>query len=220
MLYELRDLRRQYQGRVVLELPQLQVQEGAVYALLGPNGAGKTTLLSLLAFLDRPDAGVITFCGQTVRYEPEALLPLRRQVVLVDQYPLLFSGKVWRNVEYGLKVRGVGKSERRQQVTKMLDLVGMADFAEAEAPTLSGGETKRVAMAMALAVRPRVLLLDEPTAGVDAENQQKMLELLAHINQQQGTTIIFSTHYRRQSQRLAQHILALDFGRLVDPELF
>ena len=107
-----------------------------------------------------------------VCYTENDLLELRRQVVLVDQSPLLFTGSVAKNVEFGLRMRKIPAAERKKRVIEALELVGMAGFIEAEAHRLSGGETKRVALARALAVGPQVLLCDEPTANVDSENQR------------------------------------------------
>ena len=214
MLYELRDVVREHQGRKVLNLAHLLIEPGKIYALTGPNGAGKTTLLNLLAFLDQPTAGSIRFHDEPVSFAPGPLLALRRRVVLVDQYPILFTGPVWRTVEYGLKVRGLPRQQRAERVREVLDLVGMANFHGAEAEKLSGGETKRVAMATALAVRPEVLLCDEPSANVDEENQEIIIQILDRINRENGTSIIFSTHYLEQGRRLAHATLTLRHGRL------
>ncbi|MBI5556429.1 MAG: ATP-binding cassette domain-containing protein [Deltaproteobacteria bacterium] len=214
MLYELRDVIREHKGGKVLDLPHLEIEAGRIYALVGPNGAGKTTLLNILAFLDRPTAGEIYFQGAQINDSKQPLLSLRRRVVMVDQYPILFTGPVWKNVEFGLKVRGAARQERIDRVREVLALVGMAGFYDAEAERLSGGETKRVALAMALAVRPEVLLCDEPSANVDEENQEKIIQILDRMNREHNTSIIFSTHYLEQGRRLAHAGLVLKHGRL------
>ena len=133
---------------------------------------------------------------------------------MVDQSPLLFTGTVAGNVEFGLKMRKVPSAERRKRVIEALEQVGMEHFVRAEAHRLSGGETKRVALARALAIRPKVLLCDEPTANVDSENQKIILDILAGINRQEKTSIIFSTHYQSLEQQLAHFCLHLQQGRL------
>ncbi|MBV5306754.1 MAG: ATP-binding cassette domain-containing protein [Desulfobulbaceae bacterium] len=213
-LYELQGVTREFKGRKVLDLPHLAIESGKIYSLIGPNGAGKTRLLNILAFLDRPTSGEIDFCGEQVTYCKQGLLALRRRVVLVDQYPILFTGPVWKNVEFGLKVRGVARQARTDRVHEVLSLVGMEDFFKAEAEKLSGGETKRVALAMALAVRPEVLLCDEPCANVDEENQKIIIQILDRINREQSTSIVFSTHYLAQGRSLAHGELHLEHGRL------
>lgn len=216
MLYELNNIVRCFKGRNVLNIPELQIEPESIYTLIGPNGAGKTTLLNILAFLDEPTSGDLFFNNERVSYSAKKVLGFRRRVVLLDQYPILFTGPVWKNVEYGLKVRGVGKSERHKCVRDMLDLVGMTRFVEADAHKLSGGETKRVALARALALEPQVLLCDEPGANVDKENQEIILSILAEINKRSDTSIIFSTHYLSQGRRLADHTLMLEHGMLSD----
>ncbi len=216
MLYEATGLTRTFKGRTVLNLEHLAIESHAIYALIGPNGAGKTTLLNLLAFLDRPTTGTLQFRGLVVRYNRQQLLELRRRIVLVDQYPILFTSSVWKNVGFGLKVRGISKKLRAHRIEQALELVGMEQFRQADAHTLSGGETKRVALARALAIEPEVLLCDEPTANVDQENQEIILQILQRINREHRTSIILATHYLAQSRGLADHTLMLEYGTLSD----
>jgi tungstate transport system ATP-binding protein len=214
MLYKADVLTKVFKGHTVLNLEHLEIERHKIYALIGANGAGKTTLLNLLAFLARPTSGCLQFCGQDVIYRRQHLLDLRRRVVLVDQYPILFTGPVWKNVEFGLKVRGVSKKLRERRVEEVLELVGMQEFRLADAHKLSGGESKRVALARALVIDPEVLLCDEPTANVDEENQEIILGILERINAENRTSIIMATHYLAQSRRLAHHILMLEYGML------
>ncbi len=216
MLYDLTAVTRVHQGRTILDIPALTIAAGRIYSLIGPNGAGKTTLLNLLAFLDTPSSGTLSFRAVPVRFVERFLQPLRRQVVLVDQYPILFTGSVRRNLEFGLKVRNIERKRRRYLVEEALEMVGMGEFLDAEAHKLSGGETKRIALARALVVRPSVLLCDEPTANVDAENEEIILGILERANRDGRISIIFATHFLSQAQRLAHHTLILKDGRLSD----
>ena len=216
MLYKLENLRRVHGTRTVLDIGRLEIEPHKVYTLIGPNGAGKTSLLKILAFLDRPTSGSLEFLGRQTAMVEKDLYELRRQVVLLDQTPIMFTGSVRHNVEFGLKVRKVPHAERRQMIHDALDLVGMANFTDYNARGLSGGETKRVALARALVLRPDVLLCDEPTANVDNENQEIILNIIERINKDQRTSIIFSTHYLSQGQRLADHTLLLQQGVLSD----
>lgn len=216
MLYELEGIKRNFKGRTVLDIDRLGIKEGKIYSLIGPNGAGKTTLLNLLAFLDKQSEGVMRFKGALVGSSARQMVEMRRSAVLVDQYPILFTGPVWKNLEYGLKIRKVAKGERRERVREVLDLVGMQRFLDADAHKLSGGETKRLALARALAFRPEVLLCDEPGANVDKENQEIILSILDRINKSWGTSIIFSTHYLSQGRSLADETLMLEHGCLSD----
>ena len=214
MLYKLEGLQRVYGDRVVLDIDFLEIAPGVIYTLIGPNGAGKTSLLKILAFLDKPSSGDLSFSGHPVSFSEKNLHTLRRRVVMLDQTPILFTGTVWKNVEFGLKVRKVPAIERKRRVEKMLELVGMEKFREFDSRGLSGGEVKRVALARALVLRPDVLLCDEPTANVDGENQESILNTLEQINREEKRSIIFSTHYLSQGQRLADHTLLLQQGSL------
>lgn len=215
-LYSLSGLTKVYGSRCVVDIAQLELQQRKIYALLGPNGAGKTTLMNMLAFLDAPSSGQILFKGRPVQFSELELQPLRRQVVMVDQNPILFSTSVYKNIEFGLKIRGIGKPERTRLIDETLEMVGMRSFALAEAHRLSGGETQRVALARALALSPEVLLCDEPTANVDVQNQAIIIDLLQRINASKKITVIFTTHDRSQATMLAQDTLLLDDGGLID----
>ncbi|WP_457577166.1 energy-coupling factor ABC transporter ATP-binding protein [Desulfomarina sp.] len=212
MLYKLENLKKNFGSRTILDLDHLEIETGKIYTLIGPNGAGKTTLLKILAFLDKPSTGRMTFRGQPVKMSEQHLHSLRRQVVLLDQNPILFSGTVRKNVGFGLRIRKIEPRERERRVQEMLALVGMEEFIDYDSRGLSGGEVKRVALARALALSPGVLLCDEPTANVDAKNQEIILDTLERINRQKGRSIIFSTHYLSQGQRLAHHTLLLQNG--------
>ena len=154
MLYELRNLKKEFGSRTVLDIASLALEARKVYALIGPNGAGKTTLLNHLAFLEQPTSGVLRFRNEEIPVDDSHLVNLRRRVVMVDQSPILFSGTVWKNVEFGLRVRGVPKKERAVRIAAALERVGMFHFASTDAHGLSGGEVKRVALARALVLEP------------------------------------------------------------------
>ena len=215
MLYHLTGIRQRFNDRTVLLIDHLEIEAGRIHALLGPNGAGKTTLLRLLAFLDAPTDGLLQFSGRDVGYSRAELLHLRRQVVLVDQHPIMFTTTVAGNVEFGLKVRNIPKPARRRAIDEALETVGLFRYKQAPAKELSGGETQRLALARALALKPAVLLCDEPTASVDIENQAIIAALLQQINTDHGTTILFTTHDRVQAASLAQRTLILENGRPV-----
>ena len=216
MLYRLENIIRRHGDRTVLQIEKLDIEPEQIYTLIGPNGAGKTSLLQILAFLDQPSSGRIHFLDKEVIFDQTHLYGLRRQVVLLDQTPIMFTGSVRRNVEFGLRVRKVAGKLRRQRIEEALELVGMERFIDYDAQGLSGGETKRVALARALVLRPEVLLCDEPTANVDTENQEIILKIIEKINREYKASIIFSTHFLAQGQRLAHQTLLLQNGALSD----
>jgi tungstate transport system ATP-binding protein len=212
MLYELKNITRNYDGRKVLDL-SLSLEIGRVTGLIGPNGSGKTTLLEILAFLSSPTSGEIYYRGSRVDFAKTDLIRLRRAAVLVQQKPILFTTNVFNNVEFPLKIRDMKKNEREKTVNQLLAMVGMDQFSRAKAHRLSGGETQRVAIAQALACSPEVILMDEPTASVDAENQIIIERIIRDINRLKGISVIFTTHDRIQASRIADNILFIYEGR-------
>ena len=214
VLYELKNLIKTYDKRTVLNLERLSLEKNKVLGLLGPNGAGKTTLLEIMAFLIRPSAGSLWFKKEMVNFTNGNLMDLRRKVVLIQQQPLLFTTTVFKNVEYPLKIRKTLKAKRERIVKELLDLVGMGMFRHASAHKLSGGETHRVAIAQALACFPEVILMDEPTASVDVENQINIERIIKEINRKKGISVIFTTHDMIQASRLADETVFLFEGKV------
>lgn len=211
-ILEARGLVRSYAGRRVVDVEHLAVTEGQVVAILGPNGAGKSTLFRLLALLeDRDEGDVVHFGRVTSRRDTAA----RRKVAAVFQRPWLFRGKVGANVEYGLKVRRVPRAERKERVQRALELTGISHLAEAGVQTLSGGEAQRVALARALVVEPAILFLDEPTSNLDVGVRQSFREDLRAIVERLGTTVVLITHDRAEALSLAQHVVLMREGRIV-----
>lgn len=214
MIYSLARITKKFGERTVLNINALEIEEGNIYALMGPNGAGKTTLISILAFLEQPTAGSIYFRSKPVCFSESFLQPLRKQVVMVNQHPILFTTTVYKNMEFGLKIRKIQKKKRDHMIEETLDLVGMKHFLNADAHRLSGGETQRIVIARALVLSPQVLLCDEPLSSIDLENQAAVMNILRQINEQKNITILFTTHERTQAMSLAHHTLFLDNGLL------
>jgi tungstate transport system ATP-binding protein len=214
MLYELRRLKKAYNHRTVLDIEDLALEKGQVTGLLGPNGAGKTTLLKILTFILEPTSGEIRFKGKRVDFVGGKLIDLRRKVVLVQQQPILFTSTVANNVAFPLRIRKVEKTARERLVEELLELVGMLSFRDAMAHRLSGGETQRVAIARALACSPEVILMDEPTANVDVENQIVIERIIGEINQKREISVIFTTHNMIQASRLAEKTVFLFEGKV------
>jgi tungstate transport system ATP-binding protein len=213
-LYELNGIKRTVSGgRVILDIDRLALPDGMLTAIVGENGAGKSTLLKTLAFLEEPDRGEVCFRGKRVRARD--FFELRRSVTMVDQSPLLFHGSVFKNVAYGLKVRGVPRSEWGDRVEEALSLVDLAGLGRRTVKGLSGGETQRVAIARSLVFRPEVVLLDEPTAGVDAARVEMIETLIRDLNTRAETSIVFSTHNLAQAYRLTDHVIHISAGRTI-----
>jgi tungstate transport system ATP-binding protein len=210
--FRLDSVRQRYAGRTVLDLDLLEVRRGEILALVGPSGSGKSTLLRLLNFLERPTEGILHYEGRATDGE-RTPLELRRQVTTVFQQTVLQKASVRANVAYGLRLRGLAVDG---QVRTLLDTVGLGELAGAQARLLSGGEKQRVALARALIVRPRVLLLDEPTANLDPYNVGLIEQIVRAENREHGTTVVLVTHNVFQAHRLAHRTGLVLNGRLVE----
>ena len=217
-VYRLQGVVKAYAGQEVLRVSDLTIYRGKVLGIVGPNGAGKSTLLRLLGFLEPPDRGQLAFAplggGLTPLNGREVPLDWRRQVTLVFQRSVLLNRSVAANVAYGLQLRR--ERDTGERVREALAQVRLADLARASARTLSGGEAQRVALARALAVRPRVLLLDEPTANLDPYNIGLIEGIIRQLSDQHDTTIVLVTHNVFQARRLANRVAFMLQGRIVE----
>lgn len=202
-------------GLFTLNIDQLDFHSGRIYLLAGSNGAGKSTLLHLLGQLLVPDSGDIIVDGTAVQGGSDRQR-LRRQITLVEQAPFLFDGTVYDNLAFGLRLRNIRGDLQRRRIATALEAVGLRGFDHRRARALSGGETRRVALARAMVLQPKILLLDEPTAGLDRESLPLFENCLAALPGQ-GVTVIMSTHDPDQSGRLKGELLRLEAGRLTAP---
>ncbi len=213
-LYQIARLTKEYAGRRVLEVEQLEIRRGEILALVGPSGSGKSTLLRLLNFLEAPNSGEIEFAGERLASGQEIPLALRRRVTTVFQRPMLLNRSVWDNINFGLRLRGL--KETRQTVQEVLREVGLEQLGRQRARTLSGGEAQRVALARAMVLRPEVLLLDEPTANLDPYNVGLIEGIVKRLNKEQHTTLVLVTHNVFQAHRLADRVAFLLEGKIVE----
>ena len=196
----------------------LDVDEGETVALLGPSGAGKSTLLWLLAGLIRPTAGIVEVGGKRINsFSPREATELRRSLAgIVLQTPsrnLIPYETAAGNVQFSLAAGRVRGKARGQRVTQLLESVGLADLADRRAGRLSGGEQQRLALAVALANRPRLLLADEPTSQLDHVSAGVVLDLIRHANQEYGTTVVSVTHDEAVGTALGRTVTIRD-GRV------
>ena len=198
---------------------QLTLAPGEVLALLGPNGSGKSTVLDLLAGLATPDTGTVTLDGATLTAPGRLVAPENRAIGLLGQEPLLFPHLSARaNVAFALRVgeAGLNAAEARVQADRWLDRVGLAGLGNSLPGALSGGQQQRVALARALAAGPRVLLLDEPMAALDAETAPFIRQLIREQLAETGTSAIIVTHDIVDAVVLAHRVAVLHHGALID----
>lgn len=209
------DVCKRYPGKAAVDHISFEVPNGSFFALLGPSGCGKTTILRLIAGLERPDAGEIAIGAKLVAGHGRFIGPEHRGLGMVFQsYALWPHMTVAANVDFGLAGRGLNRTERRNRVHEALDLVGLSAEGSRRPHQLSGGQRQRVALARSLAVRPGIILLDEPLANLDAHLRQTMLAEFGRIHAQARTTFVFVTHDQNEAMALADQVAVMDRGRL------
>ncbi len=199
--------------RTVLHVSELDIHAGQILGIRGHNGSGKSTLLRIIALLEPPDAGTILFEGQPAEV---GNLNQRRQVTLLLQTPYLLSRSVASNVAYGLRVRGIRDAFTvRKEIESALLAVGLdpAVFWQRRRHELSGGESQRVALAARLALRPRVLLMDEPTASVDQQSAERIAVAARHAADE-GSAVVVVSHDQEWLAPLADRLITLREGKL------
>jgi len=205
------DLHRWY-GRVhALDGLTIDIAPGELVALLGPSGCGKTTALRALGGLDEVDGGRILVDGKDITHVPASK---RGMGIVFQAYSLFPNMTSIDNVGYGLRLRGVGKDERRRRAGAMLELVGLEKQAERYPYQMSGGQQQRVALARALAIEPKVLLLDEPLSALDAKVRRQLREEIRRIQIAVGTTTLFVTHDQEEALALGDRVGVMSAGRL------
>ena len=217
-IYSLRNVSHSYGAHPTLNIEALDVRRGSIVELRGPNGSGKSTLLKVLAFLE-PFSGELLFDGDAVRGKE---MELRQEATLLLQEPYLLRRSVYENVAYGLRLRKLPRGEIASRVVNSLERVGLEPSRFARRPwyRLSGGEAQRVALAARLALHPRVLLLDEPTASVDEASAAMILEVMCRVTRDAGTTVIVATHDADwmsgvSAFGMATQVVALRNGRIL-----
>jgi len=208
---ELQNLHRDFGTVKALDGIEIQLGEGEFLSLLGPSGCGKTTALRLVAGFDRPNEGRIVVDGKDVTN----VAPNKRDMGMVFQAYSLFPNMTARqNVEYGLRIRGRDKADRRKRVAELLELVGLGHAGDRYPHQLSGGMQQRVALARALAIEPRVLLLDEPLSALDAKVRVQLREEIRRIQLELGITTLYVTHDQEEALSVSDHVAVMYGGRI------
>jgi len=203
---------KSYNGNRVLKDCSFSFDRSGIYALMGPNGCGKSTFLRLCAMLEEPDGGEISYLSEGRPVKKDLLL--RRRTTLVLPGIGVFNTTVFRNVAYGLTIRGIRGKEREERVMKELQFVGLDEKRDQGALTLSSGETQRLGLARALVIEPEILFLDEPTASVDRKNTEIIEDIIMRMKKGGRSTVIITTHDRLQAERLADFLLVIKEGKI------
>ena len=211
MAIEARNVSKHFGDFKALDDVSVEVGSGSLTALLGPSGSGKSTLLRVVAGLEQPDAGEVYISGE----EATGVSPQKRGVGFVFQHYAAFKHmNVWDNVAFGLAIRKRPKTEIRERVGELLDLVQLSGLAKRYPAQLSGGQRQRMAVARALAVEPKVLLLDEPFGALDARVRKELRAWLRRLHDDVHVTTIFVTHDQEEAMEIADRIVLMNEGRV------
>ena len=210
-MIEARRISKRFGDFVALDDVTVDVPTGSLTALLGPSGSGKSTLLRVIAGLESPDAGEIRLAGE----DATVLAPQKRGVGFVFQHYAAFKHMTVRdNVAFALTIRKRPRQEIRERVDELLELVQLSGFADRFPSKLSGGQRQRMALARALAAKPRVLLLDEPFGALDARVRAELRDWLRRLHEEVHVTTVFVTHDQEEAMEVADRVAVLDRGRL------
>jgi sulfate transport system ATP-binding protein len=206
-----RDVRKSFGDFVALDDVSLEIPDGSLTSLLGPSGSGKSTLLRIIAGLEQPDSGTVVIHGDDATRVPAQ----RRGIGFVFQHYAAFKHMTVRdNVAFGLKIRKQPKDRIAARVDELLAVVGLSGYQKRYPNQLSGGQRQRMALARALAVEPRVLLLDEPFGALDAKVRAELREWLRRLHDEVHVTTVLVTHDQEEAMAISDHIAVMDEGRI------
>ena len=209
---QVQDLHKDFGDVYAVQGVSFDVQSGEIFSLLGPNGAGKTTVISMLSCLLEPTQGDAQVCDHSILREPMAV---KAAIGVVPQEIALYEDLSAReNLNFWGKMYNLRGAALKQRVDEVLDVIGLADRQKGRVSKFSGGMKRRLNIGIALLHRPQVLILDEPTVGIDPQSRRNILESVKELNRQ-GATVLYTTHYMEEAQELSDHIAIMDHGKLI-----
>ncbi len=206
------DVHHAYGDVAAVDGVTFSIARGEVYGLLGPNGAGKTTLIRILNTVLQPDGGDVFIGGRSVREDPAGV---RAQIGVCPQNLSIYEDLTgMENLVFFGRLSGLSGPDARDAASEFLGLVGLSDRGKDRAGAYSGGMKRRLNLAISLVARPELVLLDEPTAGVDPQSRNHIFETVEALNEQ-GMTVIYTTHYMEEADRLCDRIMIMDLGKVI-----
>lgn len=214
MKIEIIGLKKNYGNKAILNIEQMSLDRGKIIGLSGVNGAGKTTLLRIIAGLDSHYQGLVTYDGRS-----QLNNQLRQQITYLSQKPYRMLGTVQENISYPLRLRKAEGKMIEKKVRTLLEELGIQELSHQQANSLSGGEAQKMALARALVFEPKLLLLDEPTASIDAQTIEQIEALLIKRNREHQTTMILISHNREQLTKICDSLIELEGGSCIPSAL-
>ncbi|HLR35667.1 MAG TPA: ATP-binding cassette domain-containing protein [Tissierellales bacterium] len=208
MKISIKNLKKFYSEKLILDIDGLEIEEGKITGIIGPNGSGKSTLLKIISGLDEEFSGEIKYDNKYLNRD------IYKRMTLVMQKPYLFKRKVFDNIEYPLKIRNIKKENRKERAIDILKRLEIEELKNKKAHLLSGGESQKVSLARALIFNPKLLLLDEPTSNIDPESIKVMEREIIRYNRETKGTVLIVTHNMDQSERICDKVLFLDKGKV------
>lgn len=208
-----KELTKKFGDFIAVDNVSFSVETGELFGLLGPNGAGKTTIINMLTTLLLPTTGDAEIAGYDLRRNPDFI---RNNIGIIFQDPSLDIGLTGReNLEFHAMMYGIGSDERKKRIREVLDVVGLVDKADILVEYYSGGMKRRLEIARGLIHYPKVLFLDEPTLGLDAQTRRSIWDHIRNLNRNYGTSVILTTHYLEEADYLCDRIAIIDHGKIV-----
>ena len=209
---EIRDLVKKYGNNIAVDNINLSIDEGERYGLLGPNGAGKSTIINMLCSLLKPNSGSLKIFGVDVQ---EHNMDVKKKIGLVPQNVAVYKDfTAYENVKFFGELYGLRGNKLKESVNKALEFVGLLDVAKDQAKSFSGGMVRRLNIACAIVHEPKLIIMDEPTVGIDPQSRNHILNAVKTLNKN-GTTIIYTTHYMEEAENLCSKIGIIDKGKII-----
>lgn len=212
-MLETEELKKVFKGKIAVEGANLYLDKGESVGLLGPNGAGKSTTISMISTLLKPSSGDVRLYGQSVIKNP---VKMRRVLGVVPQEIALYGElTAYENLKFFGRIYGLSGKELETSIQRVLELVGLVDRQKEIVKTYSGGMKRRVNIAAAMMHKPEVIIMDEPTVGIDPQSRSHILEMVRQLNQEKGMTVLYTSHYMEEVERLCDRVYIMDHGRII-----
>lgn len=212
-MIEVKNLGKSFKKNIAVEDVSMHLDEGESVGLLGPNGAGKSTTISMISTLLPPTKGTVKYNGKDVLKEPDELRPILG--VVPQEIALYEELSAYENMKFFGKVYGLSGKKLEDKIQETLELVGLKERQKDAVETYSGGMKRRINIAVALMHGPKILIMDEPTVGIDPQSRNYILEMVRRLNRERGLTVLYTSHYMEEVEKLCDRVYIMDHGQII-----